>query len=539
MVQLRSYILACVLALACFSTGAALDRKFYPDDPIQAAPKPMSVGKLEKAKINELFDYLNQTRRQKTRPANPSLGSLGVNTMGEVPDSAWFTNRIGRQRLTKEQLKRGAGNENLPQPPFIITGAKTEGITPGFQMRDAKKRLFFIKPDPISNPEISTGADIIGSKFFYAIGYNTPENYIVKLKPSDWTISKDARITGAGGFKREMVAKDLTDIMAKVPLLPDGSFRAVASLAVAGKLIGPFRYEGTRSDDPNDTIPHEWRRELRGLHVFCAWLNHTDAKSANSLDSVVQEGSLSFVRHYLIDFGSAFGSDGDIPKDARFGHEYQIPTAGKVLLKSISLGLWTEDWERARYPKLKAVGRIGSETFNPEKWKPNYPNQAFMNRLPDDEFWAAKIVMCFSDEDIRAIVETGEYSDPRVVDYLVTTLAKRRDKIGQAYFSKVLPLDSFRIANGQLLFDNLAEKSGFRKAQTYRVTWSQFDNTRGATTPIPEDNSFSIPRAFASASEESYVSAGISAQGDDRKSVTVYLRKRNNNMDAVGISRAW
>jgi hypothetical protein len=536
MVQLRSYILACVYVLACFSFGTAQNRKFYPDDPIQAIPKPISVGKMEKLKINALYDYFYQTYRQNTRPGSPSLG---INTIGQVPDSAWFTNRHGSNPMTKEQLKRGPGNENAPQPPFKITGAKTEGITPGFQMRDAKNRLYFVKPDPISNPELSTGADVIGSKFFYAIGYNTPENYILQLKPSDWTIAETATITGAVGIPRPMVNTDLKDIMAKVPLLPDGSFRVLASLGISGKGIGPFRYEGTRSDDPNDTVPHEQRRDLRGLHVFCAWLNHTDAKGSNSYDSVVQEGSTSFVRHYLMDFGSAFGSDGDVVKDARIGHEYQIPTAGAAILKAISLGLWSQDWERARYPKLKAVGRIEAETFDPEKWKPNYPNQAFMNRLPDDEFWAAKIVMCFTDDNIREIIETGEYSNPRVVDYLVKTLAKRRDKIGQTYFSKVLPLDSFRVANGRLIFDDLAEKHGFRKAQTYRITWSRFDNVSGATTLLPDENSFSLPPSLAAASEGSYYSAKILAEGDDRKSVTVYLRTRNNGAEVVGVERAW
>ena len=64
--------------------------------------------------------------------------------------------------------------------------------------------------------------------------------------------------------------------------------------------------EGVRDDDPNDTVPHEHRRELRGLRVFAAWLNHTDMKEDNTLDMFVEEGGRHFVKHHLVDFGEAF-----------------------------------------------------------------------------------------------------------------------------------------------------------------------------------------------------------------------------------------
>jgi hypothetical protein len=536
MVKFRSCILICIFALLCLAGGTAQIRKLYPDDPIQADPKPIPVGKIGKLKINAMYDYLSQSHRQKMRTPSPSLG---VNTMDEVPDSAWFVNRHGRQRIAKQDLKRGAGNENVPQPPFTIVGAKSEGITPGFQMRDAKNRLYFVKPDPISSPELSTGADVVVSKFFHAIGYNTPENYIIKMRKSDWSIHKEARVTGIGGVPREMVAKDLYDILAKVPILPDGSFRLVASLTVPGKGIGAFRYEGTRSDDPNDIIPHEQRRDLRGLFVFCAWLNHTDTKGANSYDSVLQDGNNASVCHYLMDFGSALGSDGDIRKDARFGREYQIPSIFSILKKALSLGFWSQDWERASYPKLKAVGRIDARTFDPERWKPNYPNPAFLSRLPGDEYWAAKIVMSFSDDDIRALIETGEYSDSRVVDYLASTLAQRRDKIAKAYYSKVLPLEKFRVENGQLLFEDLSSKIGLKLARSYRITWSRFGNGSVANTLLPEESSFGLPREFAPAADGSYYVARIRAQDDERKNVSVYLRKHDDTADVAGIERAW
>ena len=95
------------------------------------------------------------------------------------------------------------------------------------------------------------------------------------------------------------------------------------------------------------------------------------------------------------------------------------------------------------YKKFPALGRFEWEIYRPDEWKPEYKNPAFQKRLPDDTYWGAKKVMAFSDDDIRAIVELAQYSDPEAEQWLVTCLQKRRDKIGMEYFRRVLPLDDF------------------------------------------------------------------------------------------------
>jgi hypothetical protein len=536
MAGLQSYILGLASVLMLLGSSGSQTSKFYPDDPISSDAKPVPVGDIKKIDIYPLYDYFYQTGRPQMRDSGPAIGT---NTLGEVTNSAWFTNRHGRIRMTRSELQRGAGTDNSPQPPFVIVGAKTEGITPGFRMRDAAGRLYFVKPDPVTNPEMMTGSDILGSKFFYAIGYNTPENYIFRIHKSDWSIDKKAKIKLKDHLSRKMCTRDFHDILDKVAMLPDGSFRVIASLAIPGKGLGPFRYEGTRSDDPNDLVPHQDRRELRGLFVFCAWLNHTDAKAENSFDSLIQANGAAFVRHYLLDFGSAFGSDGDIPKDARFGHEYQIPSVGKAFGQLFSLGLYPSKWEQARYPKHKAVGRIEAQIFDPEKWKPNYPNPAFLNRRADDEYWAAKIVLAFTDEDIRALVETGEYSDPETVEYLTKTLAQRRDKIGRCYLSKILPLENFRIRDGALVFEDLAVRYGYRQVLEYHIAWSLFDNEHGTFQPLPDASDFRLPGQFNSIASGNYLAARIHASTDNGKAITLFLRKTGAAAEVVGLEREW
>ena len=66
-----------------------------------------------------------------------------------------------------------------------------------------------------------------------------------------------------------------------------------------------------------------------------------------------------------------------------------------------------------KYPDIRSLGNIEADFFQPEAWRPEYPNPAFDSAQPDDLFWAARRVMAISDEAIRAAVETARYSDPR------------------------------------------------------------------------------------------------------------------------------
>jgi len=542
--QVRQALLTVILAGILQTLGAGHKPRFFADDPIQAMPPPPPVGTIAPVSVNRAIDFLGLAGRGESRPPTPAGA---INTLGDVPDSEWFTNRHGLKRMNREQLQRGPTSGDAPKPPFTITDRKSDGISEGFRMEDSRGRRYFAKVDPIDHPELTTAADVIGSKFLYAIGYNTPSNEIVYLKSSDLRLSDTARIKRIRGGTRKMAWADVEDLIDRVPRYPDGSFRIVASLAVEGEYVGPFKYEGTRWDDPNDITPHENRRDLRGLYVFNAWINNTDTRAGNTLDTVVEENGTRFIRHYLIDFGCALGSNGNRVKDAHSGYEFATVSVSQSILRVFSLGVTTERWERASYPDLPGVGQFESDLFDPETWKPNLPNTAFLSSLPVDDFWAAKQVMAFTDDDIRAIVETGKYSDPRSADYVATTLAKRRDKIGKTFFSKVLPLDRFRVENQQLLFDDLAVQYGFQPSRQYKVQWSRFDNNLHTHQPIAGGDStreekgigaLQLPPEAGRAPEGSYFSAVIHVPGE-LLNVTAYVRKEANQFKVVGVERNW
>jgi hypothetical protein len=267
--------------------------------------------------------------------------------------------------------------------------------------------------------------------------------------------------------------------------------------------------------------------------VFSAWLNHTDTKSLNSHDTLVNEGGSSLIRHYLLDFSAAFGTDAFEPKSPRAGNVYLLDW--KDAARSFfTLGLYVPDWARADYQHVRGAGRIESQVFDPEEWKSHYYNPAFNNCLPDDGFWAAKQVMRFTEPEIRALVETAAYTDKQAVDYLVRTLMERQRKIGREYFAKVLPLDEFRVENGKLAFEDLGLKYGFETAaRSYSVVWSSLDNETETATPISGAASLSLPDGG-----DGYYAAKIHA-ADPAQAVTVYLRRKSGRDQVVGIERGW
>jgi hypothetical protein len=511
--------------------------KFYSDDPLQVEPRPRNANEVKVRRLNDYYDLLENSfaeRGQRNRPGRVSPAQ-GVNTLGEPMDGAWYTHRHYFKPMTDEELERGPGGVNPPSADgnWTLVSAKSEGISPGFTMKDSKGDRYFVKFDPMSNPELATGAEMIVARLFHALGYHVPDYYLIYFTPERLVLGENVEFRDVEGRKRKMTQEDLGKLLAKIPVTAEGKYRGIASIQLPGKPVGPFKYFGTRSDDPNDFIPHEHRRDLRGLYVFSAWLNHNDARSINSLDTLVEEDGTQHVRHYLMDFGSTLGSSSVAPKTARVGGEYYLGFRDAPL-QMVTFGLAVPHWARASYPDYPAVGGFDSASFDPDKWLPDYPNAAFLNRLPDDEFWAAKQVMAFTDEQIRKIVKVAQYSDPRAEKYIADTLIARRDKIGKVMLPRVLPLDGFVVVDGKLTFRDLAQEHALPVRGPLSVTWSRFDNNAGQKTAITAANDFQVPVQ----TDSPYLAADIWRADDKKKTVTVYLRT-GRAAEVVGIDRSW
>src|SRR4051794_16640046 len=80
-----------LLAIPLWSSA----KKFYADDPLQAEPRPVSVQKVANHKLDAFNDFVENsfTTPGERNKRGAAIPAQAVNTLGEVPDSAWYANR--------------------------------------------------------------------------------------------------------------------------------------------------------------------------------------------------------------------------------------------------------------------------------------------------------------------------------------------------------------------------------------------------------------------------------------------------------------
>jgi hypothetical protein len=546
------YITAAVLigvaALAADGSRGATPH-FFSDDPLQREPETQDASKAGARDTDLFYDFVYNSfvtprrEREGVRAGN-------VNTVDEVPDSSWYTNRLLDPPMTVERLALGPNTMGAtrlelhsPDQPLTVIRAKTAGAAPGFVARCANGETWYISLDPKGHEEAATGALMVASRLFWALGYNVPEQYLTRIRPDSLRIADTARVPTMSGRKRQMTRADLDAVFARAARSADGTYRVVASRQVPGRVIGHFAYEGTRNDDPNDIVPHQHRRELRALQVFGAWTNLVDIKANNTLDTVVTENGRGIVKHYLQDVGSAFGIGANGPHDYDEGYEH-IYQGDTLIRRLVSFGLYLSPWQTAaKYESHSAIGRFEASTFEPRSWKPRMPVPALLELREDDAFWAARRVAAFTDEMIRRAVATAEYSDPRAARYLGDVLIARRDKVARAYLAGSGSLVDVALAQDSLAFTDLAVAAGGAPAPQggYRAAWSRFDNVTGAAAAIAETAAESarlpVPPDLPHA-DGMFVQVTIRAVGGGSAEPTVAtFRRAGHDWQLVGISR--
>jgi hypothetical protein len=387
----------------------------------------------------------------------------GVSSIDDVPDSTWFTNR---PQLTPAQVRTGPVTIDNPELhlPWTIHSTSYGGSSNAFIITDARGVKYLLKFDDKAYPEMETGIDVVVNRLMWASGFNVPEDQVVYFRPEQLCVAPDAVVKNeVGDIRGRLDRAGVDKKLALVAHDPDGRIRGMASRWIDGKALGGTPSRGVRKDDPNDRIPHQMRRDLRGMYAIYAWVDNVDIWPGNLLDMWIAdptEPNRHYVKHYLLDFGLSFALMGTKMHDLRRGHSYVID--GPVFFASLgTAGIKVWPWENRPAVDIPGVPTLFSANdFDPGRWYNDLPFEPFKQMDRVDAFWGAKIVAQFTRGQIHAAVEAGRFTDPRAVEYITNTLVARQRKTAEYWYARVNPLDNFT-ASDDLCFDDLAIEQGY------------------------------------------------------------------------------
>ena len=280
--------------------------------------------------------------------------------------------------------------------------------------------------------------------------------------------------------------------------------------------------------------------------MFGAWTNLTDLKAGNTLDTLVDEnGRASSGTTCRTSARRSAWRNG--PHDWDKGWEYfydRAPTRRRLL----SFGFALSPWQTVHYTSTRRSAASKATRSIRAPGSRRRPTTAYIEMRADDAFWAARRVMAFSDDLIRARGAHRPVQRPAAERHLADVLIKRRDEIGRAYLTggqsdRRPALD----ASGELTFDNAAVAAGFAGAagglsgRRGRVRQrDRRDDAASATTREQHDARCAAPRELPSA-PGNFVEIDISAESAAhpawQQPVRMHFRRDDGGWKLVGLER--
>src|SRR5262245_46022234 len=109
------WLLAASLGLAAVLSASANGAKFFPDDPVSRIVDAEDASGVQEREIDLVYDTLENSFSW-PGDRTPNVRAHNVNTIDEVPDSNWFTNRLRAAPVTVDDVVKGPGAGAGPAP---------------------------------------------------------------------------------------------------------------------------------------------------------------------------------------------------------------------------------------------------------------------------------------------------------------------------------------------------------------------------------------------------------------------------------------
>ena len=443
-----------------------------PEQPFFPAPKARSH---EPALVTDLHEGLFPEIDEAL-----ALGSSGpardVNSLDEVPDSAFFENRIGT--VSPDDVAHGGedGPALATDGRLTITGAEPGRLT----VIDRNGGTFLLKLDPIGFGGLLSSSDVVAARLLWALGYPVADARLADFAPDSLVV----------------VAADTTAVeqaLSRAARTASGRVRAVASRIPDGKPLGPMPWRGVRADDPNDRIPHEDRRELRALSLIYAFLNLSDVDPDHVNDTYLAPG---VVRHHFRDLEGALAAGGTGPGVTSWWRDTAMRRGwtDRQGLEGMFYGAAGADYARFLRRMHGRDTTIGSleASVDPLGFSFLYPLAAFGRLDAGDEAWAARLILKLDDTLIAAAVSAGGHP-ANDAEALARMLSARRQSAVRVLFAQTSPFGIPVPRRTEVCAPDLGVAHGLPAAQKYEVEGAPY-RLDGADVCLTPEEGYSVVR---------------------------------------------
>lgn len=126
------------------------------------------------------------------------------------------------------------------------------------------------------------------------------------------------------------------------------------------------------------------------------------------------------------------------------GREYAFDSVN-MMKELFTLGIYVTPDEKKATLVSPEIGIFSAEDFDPGDWKPSFQAMPFDNMTREDAYWATRVILSFSQDDVLNIVRTAEYTNPRATEYMFRTLMERRRLIAGHWLEDVNPISNFAL----------------------------------------------------------------------------------------------
>ena len=405
----------------------------------------------------------------------------GVNALDEVPDSTWFTNRIGVRDLTLDELRSGPNVDRQPERPPAVDDRQHEDRRHVARLhhrgRARREVPAQVRPRRLSRDRDRGARDrrpaALGARLQRPRGLH-------RVRSSRRTsCSRPTRRSRTARPQDPLDASELDasarDGRASRPTAGSACWRRASSTA---RPLGGHPGEGTRADDPNDldparAAPRPARRSTRSSRGSTTPTSRRTTRSTSgSATRRTRTGTTS--KHYLIDFGKALGVLALVAHDTAPRPSRTASTSPAMLgVARHARVLRSARGRRRSRPELRGVGMYRRRALRPgavEAEHAGYLPFADADRF--DSVLGREDRRCGSRASSSARSSSAaQLTDPRARAYLIDTLVARQRKTARYWFARVSPLDSFEV-------DDRDERRASTTSRC-RISW------RRASTRLP------------------------------------------------------